>query len=145
MTTLQDESLTASRLRLAVTRLHRRLRQQTAEGLTPSQLSALATIGRLGEPTLGELATQESVQPPSMTRIVGALEELGYVVRTSDAGDRRVARVALTPSGGDVLARTRSLKDALLAARLHQLTPEELTILDAALPVLERLALREDG
>ncbi len=58
------EAELASRLRLAVTRLHRRLRQQSAAGLTQSQASALASIDRLGSPTLGALATRESVQPP---------------------------------------------------------------------------------
>ena len=62
----------ASRLRMAVTRLHRRLRQQSAGGLTPSQASALASVAQLGSPTLGLLAARESVQPPSMTRIVVA-------------------------------------------------------------------------
>ena len=93
----------ASRLRLAVTRLHRRLRQQAAGGLTQSQASALASIGQLGSPTLGELAARESVQPPSMTRIVAALEQMGLVTRVIDAADRRVARVTLTDQGREVL------------------------------------------
>src|ERR1700688_1085306 len=85
----------ASRLRLAVTRLHRRLRQHSAGGLTQSQASALASIGQLESPTLGALATRESVQPPSMTRVVAALEGLGHVARVVDPDDRRVARVTL--------------------------------------------------
>ena len=94
-----SEAEMASRLRLAVTRLHRRLRQQTAGGLTQSQASALASIAKLGSPTLGALAASESVQPPSMTRVVGALEELGYVSRVIDPTDRRVARVTIRPRG----------------------------------------------
>ncbi len=144
MITPQEASLTAARLRLAVTRLARQLRQQTAEGLTPSQQSALASIHRLGAPTLGALAAQESVQPPSMTRIVGALEALGYVVRVADEGDRRVARVTLSEAGEAVLGRTRSVKEALLAVRLHELTADEAQRLEAALPVLERLVGGEE-
>src|SRR5580693_1346240 len=90
------ETELASRLRLAVTRLHRRLRQHSAGGLTQSQASALASIGQLESPTLGALATRESVQPPSMTRVVAALEALGHVARVVDPDDRRVARVTLT-------------------------------------------------
>ena len=88
-----DEAALAARLRLAVTRLHRSLRQQADAGLTPSQASALAGVERLGSPTLGTLAAREAVQPPSMTRIVGALEDLGHVTRVADPSDRRVARI----------------------------------------------------
>jgi DNA-binding MarR family transcriptional regulator len=135
----------ASRLRLAVTRLHRRLRQQTTGGLTQSQASALASIAKLGSPTLGALASCESVQPPSMTRIVGALEEMGYVSRVIDATDRRVARVTVSPTGKHVLERNRSAKNAFLAQQLHRMSPEERRSL-ADLPVLlERLIALDDS
>jgi len=139
-----SESELASRLRLAVTRLHRKLRQQTAEGLTPSQASALSSIERLGSPTLGALAARESVQPPSMTRIVGALEALGYVSRVVDPGDRRVARVTATTEGHRVLRRGRSLKNAFLADRLHRLPAEEREALGALTALLEHL-VEPDG
>jgi DNA-binding MarR family transcriptional regulator len=129
----------ASRLRLAVTRLHRRLRQQSAGGLTQSQASALASIGQLESPTLGALAARESVQPPSMTRIVAALEDLGHVARVVDPADRRVARVTLTESGRDVLQRSRSLKNAFLAQQLHRLRPDERQALGNLTVLLERL------
>ena len=134
----------ASRLRLAVTRLHRRLRQQSAGGLTQSQASALASIGQLGSPTLGSLASRESVQPPSLTRIVAALEEMGYVTRVVDPADRRVARVTLTPSGHEVLERSRSLKNAFLAEQLHRLAPEERDGLGRLTGLLERLLVEEE-
>ena len=139
-----SESELASRLRLAVTRLHRRLRQQTAGGLTPSQASALASIERLGSPTLGALASRESVQPPSMTRIVGALEAQGYVTRVVDPDDRRVARVAATTEGQCVLQRGRTLKNAFLADQLHRLPDEDREALGALTALLERLVERED-
>src|SRR2546423_13827260 len=87
----------AARLRLAVTRLARRLRQETqnADGdVPPSGLSALSSIERLGPLTLGELSAVERVQPPTMTKVVAGLESLGLVSRTVDPADRRVARVA---------------------------------------------------
>ncbi len=134
----------AARLRLAITRLHRRLRQHSAGGLTQSQASALASIDQLGSPTLGELAARESVRPPSMTRVVGVLEEIGYVSRRSDPEDGRVARVALTPKGESVLRRSRSRKTAYLAAQLHRMAPEDRRELADLTVILERLASLEE-
>lgn len=134
-----DEAALAARLRLAVTRLHRSLRQQADGGLTPSQASALAGVERLGSPTLGELAARESVQPPSMTRIVGALEDLGHVTRVVDPSDRRVARITLTRSGEAVLRHIRSLKNAFLAERVAALDPADRAALVDLTALLERL------
>lgn len=138
------ETELAARLRVAVTRLHRRLRQHSAAGLTQSQASALTTIGQLGSPTLGEVAARESVRPPSMTRIVGTLEEFGYVARTADPEDRRVARVTLTSKGDAVLRRSRSRKTAYLAAQLHRLPPEDRLALADLTGLLERLVALEE-
>ena len=131
---------------MAVTRLHRRLRQHNVGGLTPSQTSALASINRLGAPTLGELALTESVQPPSMTRIVGNLEAAGFVKRVVvDEADRRVARVTLLASGRKVLQQNRSLKNAFLARQLRQLDEGEQVALAELTVLLERLLeLAED-
>ena len=133
------EAELAARLRMAVTRLHRRLRQQAAGGLTPSQASALVGVEHLGSPTLGALAARESVQPPSMTKVVGALEELGYVTRVTDPADRRVARLTITPAGTETLRTIRSLKTAFLADRVHRLDPADRTALAALTDLLERL------
>ncbi len=129
----------AARLRLAVMRLSRRLRQQVAGGVTSSQVSALATVERLGSPTLGELAASEKVRPPSMTRIVVGLEAAGLVSRQVDVEDRRVARVMLTAEGRRVLQRSRSLRTAFLARRLRRLSPPERDALGELVRLLERL------
>jgi len=134
----------ASRLRLAVTRLHRLLRQQAPGVLTPSQASALASIGLLGSPTLGAVAARESVQPPTMTRIVGALEELEYVTRVIDQTDRRVVRVTLTPRGAQVLRQSRSLKNAFLVGQLDRLDSTERSDLPDLIALLERLVERDE-
>ena len=89
----------AGRLRAAVNRLQRRLRQESLGGLSPAQASALGSVNRQGSPTLGELAAIEQVQPPTMTRIVASLAEAGMVTRVVDATDRRSARVRITPAG----------------------------------------------
>jgi DNA-binding MarR family transcriptional regulator len=135
----------ASQLRLTIARLSRRIRQETIGGetLTASGMAALATIERLGPITLGELAGVEQVQPPSMTRIVARIEELGYATRVVDAGDRRVARLETTDLGRKVLARSRTRKDAFLAKRVARLTDEERAVVAAALPLLARL--QDDG
>src|SRR5205814_9703917 len=111
----------AARLRLAVTRLSRRLRHQGETGISASQLSALATVDRSGPMTLGDLAAAEQVQPPSMTRIVSRLEEGRLGDRQACEQDRRVARVRETTGGRQLLEHSRTRKDAALARMLQTL------------------------
>jgi len=138
-----DRARLAGRLRLAVTRLSRRLRQQGESGLSPSAFSALATISRHGPLSLGELAAHEGVKPPSITATVAALEGQELVTRAADQADRRVSRVAVTPRGRLRLMRSRTRKTAYLAARLAGLDDRQLVVLDEAAGILERL-LEED-
>jgi DNA-binding MarR family transcriptional regulator len=137
--TAPDTVEVASRLRLGVTRLARRLRQEAEPGLTPSLLSALAAVERAGRLTVGELCAAEQVQPPTMTRFVAALVEAGLVDRAQDPGDRRVAWLSVTPEGAKLLTRIRRRKEAYLVRRLRRLEPSELEILERAAPILERL------
>jgi DNA-binding MarR family transcriptional regulator len=140
VTIMQTTTSLPSQIRLAVMRLARRLRQQSVGDITQSQFSALATVERAGPLSLGDLADIERVAPPSMTRIAAHLEERGLLARTTDASDRRVARVEVTAAGRDLLMDTRTRRDAYLASRLRALSPEERDILARALPLLERLA-----
>lgn len=134
-----DAAVLASRLRLAVTRLARRLRQEAEAGVTPSQLVALATIEHAGSITIGDLCQAEQVQPPTMTKIVGALVEAGLVAREPDPRDRRIAWLRLTPAGARLLERSRRRKDQYLVRRLRGLAPEELATLERAAEILDRL------
>ena len=136
--TASDAEL-ASRLRLAVTRLARRLRTQLPGELSPSQLATLSTVERQGPLTLGELSKAERVKPPTMTKIVSCLEEQGLVTRTVDHSDRRVARVEATAAGLRFLDRSRRQKDAYLAERLRTLDADDRASLERAIDVLERL------
>jgi DNA-binding MarR family transcriptional regulator len=129
----------ADRLRVAVMRLHRRLRQQSVEGLSPAQVSLLGSLQRLGFPTLGELASEEQVQPPTMTRLVAGLEASGLVERLPDPDDGRVSRVRLSTDGAETLRRIRSIKTAFLTRRLASLSPDERAVLDSASSILRRL------
>lgn len=134
----------ASRLRLAVARLHRTLRQHADAGLSPSQLSALVAIERHGSMTLGELAVHEGVAPPTITGVVARLEADGNVEREPDPSDRRVVRVVASAQGKELVVRARERKDAWLTTRVAELSPEELDRLAAALDVIESLSGRVD-
>lgn len=134
-----DTTELASRLRLSVTRLARKLRQEAEPGITPSLLIALSSIDRAGALTIGELCAAEQVQPPTMTRIVAALVEAGLVVREPDPGDRRVAWVRATADGAKLLQRSRRRKDEYLAKQIRDLEPGELAVLDEAATILDRI------
>jgi DNA-binding MarR family transcriptional regulator len=126
---------------MSVMRLGRRLRQQRPDDrLTPSQIAALATLDRNGAMSLGELASREHVQPPSMTRITGALEDLGLVTRTAHPTDKRQVLFEVTPEGARLLNEDRKRRDAWLCQRLKDFTPEEIATLREAAPLLDRLA-----
>jgi DNA-binding MarR family transcriptional regulator len=129
----------ASRLRLSINRLNRRLRQESLEGLSPAQSSALGAVNRLDSPTLGELAAGEQVQPPTMTKIVAFLADAGMVTRVTDPSDRRSARVHITPVGKRTLERIRTRKNAFLIQRLTALGPDELAGADDLVALLEHL------
>src|SRR5918992_1400310 len=118
MKTAQIDVRLAPRRRLAVMRLARRLRQQAEHDVTPSGLSALSTIERLGPLTLGRLAELERVRPPTVTKIVGRLEDEGLVVRTIDERDHRVTSIKLSRRGKGLVQNARRRKDALLADKL---------------------------
>ena len=133
----------ASSLRISVARLSRRLRSERdpdAELLPVGQLSVLGSLFRNGPSTVGQLAVVERVQPPSMTRTVNCLAEGGYVERRAHETDRRQVVVALSPKGEETLAADRKKRDAWLAQRLRELTPEERSLLRQAAPIIERLA-----
>lgn len=136
---LESEAELAARLRLAVLRLARRLRGQTEGDVSASQLSALSSLGRCGPLTLGELSAVERVKPPTMTRIIASLEEMGMVTRTVDPADRRVTRVDLTDLARRFLDSSRHRKDAYLASRLHALSAEDHAALERAAGILEKL------
>jgi DNA-binding MarR family transcriptional regulator len=133
----------AARLRLSATRLARRLRQQADTGLSPSLLSALATIERHGPLTLSSLADRERVAAPTITRVVGRLVGDGLVIRQPDPVDRRSTKVMVNEAGSRLLDSSRQRKTAWLHGRLEQLDPDDLARLTDALDVLESLTAGE--
>lgn len=122
-------------------RLARRLRAQRRDvGLTLSQLSVLALLGRSGPMTLGELAAAEQVRPPSMTRTVAGLVALDLVDRRVSERDGRQFVVSLTDVGAELLAADRARREAWLATRLEGLAAADRELLAAATALLGRLA-----
>jgi DNA-binding MarR family transcriptional regulator len=143
----QNNSLTdsAARLRMAIVRTARRLRQEAASeagGLTPTSTAALATIDRFGPLTPSELAEIERVKRPTVTRTLGCLEREGLVERTADPADGRSSLVSVNAAGRERLRRLRGRKNAYLARRMRGLSADEVETLERAAEILERM--RED-
>ena len=137
---------TADRLHSAAIHLLRRLRKQDdASGLTAPRLSALSVVVFGGPLTLGALAAAEQVRPPTMTRIVAALEAAGLVAREPSPQDRRVVRVRATAAGKRLLAAGRARRTESLARQLAALPPADLDTLARAAEILDRLARAPDG
>jgi DNA-binding MarR family transcriptional regulator len=136
------ESLTAeqvaTRLHSAAIQLLRKLRREDdAIGLTAPRLSVLSVVVFAGPRTLGELAVAEQVKPPTMTRLVAALEKQRLVRRVPDPVDGRVTRIAPTEKGRALLLRGRGRRVTALARDLQSLNQAELRTLEEAVALIE--------
>ncbi len=129
----------AARLRLAVGRLHRRIRIDGQKSVPPLQLSVLVSVEQHGPLRLSELARVEGVSAPTMSRVLAALDDRGLVSRTADPADARCARITLSEAGQRALDEVRSRRTALLARRLDRLNEAQRAALVAALPAMEML------
>jgi DNA-binding MarR family transcriptional regulator len=134
-------------MRISVSRLARRLKVEQRLGVAGSdpvlsdiQLAALSALERHQAMTPGELAEYEKVQPPSMTRVIAVLEERSLVQRTAHPTDRRQVILTVTAEGRALVHRVRRRKEAWLAQRLDELSDEEVEVLRAATPILEKLS-----
>jgi DNA-binding MarR family transcriptional regulator len=127
----------APRLRLAITRMARRLRQEAGTDLSPSQAAALATIERHGPLSPSELAERERIKRPTATRVVGHLEKAGLIARVRDPEDGRSSILSVTGEGRSLLRGLRERKTAYLARRLGELDPEDRRALERAAELLE--------
>lgn len=133
-----------ARLRLAVVRLARQIRQNARSGVTPSQLSALSTLDRHGPMRLAELADHEGIARSTITRLVRQLDDSGLITRETHPHDGRCTIATLSPAGRTLLNDARGRAQVFLAERiagLPDLTGERIT--DVA-DVLERVAGRPD-
>jgi DNA-binding MarR family transcriptional regulator len=141
--TRDDAERIADRLHSAAIHLLRRLRREdAATGLSAPRLSALSVIVFGGPLTLGELAAAEQVRPPTMTRLVSALENDGLVTRETDATDGRLTRIRPTPKGRALLFRGRARRVAALTAEVRALAPAERDALARAADILDGVITR---
>jgi len=135
----------ASELRLAVMRMRRRLaaERHPDNELSINQMGVLAILNRRGALTVGELAAAEKVQPPSMTRTVNCLVETGDVAKRPHESDGRQIVVEISEQGRARVAADRVRRDAWLARRLDELSPEDREVLHRAAALLESLAQKD--
>ncbi len=124
----------------SVARLNRRLRQERQTDLTPTQLSVLGSILKLGPSTPSAIAAHERVQPPSITRTLTCLVDEGLATREPHPDDGRQVLISVSDKGDAVLAEERVRRDEWLAQRLAELTTAERKTLREATALLERLA-----
>jgi DNA-binding MarR family transcriptional regulator len=128
------------KLRMTLGRLGRVLRQQNDDGLSYALISLLFNISRTQPVTAGDLASSEGVTPPSVTRSLNRLLQLGLVTRRQDPTDRRASLITLTQAGVAERENVLRRREVWLAAQLARLSPEDLDHLLTALPALERLS-----
>jgi DNA-binding MarR family transcriptional regulator len=136
-----NEEDAVPRLRLAITRLARRLRQHATadESITPSRFSALITIHQRGPVRLSDVADAERIGKSTVTRLVAKLEDDGLVSRVQDPRDGRSALVVTTQLGEELLDSTNQRANEYLRARLARLDFRDVATIVAALPAIERL------
>ena len=135
--TEQEHEELPARLRLAVVRTARRLRQEAGGELGPATSAALATIERQGPLSPSELAEREGFKRPTATRILVKLEKAGLVTRIRDPEDGRASILSATPEGRALLRRIRARKTAYLAKQLQDLEPDDLHALERSVELLE--------
>jgi len=136
----------ADKLHSAAIHLLRTLRRvDDATGLTAPRLSVLSVLVFVGPRTLGQLAQAEQVKPPTMTRLVDALEKDGYVRRTTDKVDARVTIISATKSGEALMWRGRARRVESLAARLSSLSAAQMQELDDAATLIEKISTDDPG
>ncbi|HHU09638.1 MAG TPA: MarR family transcriptional regulator [Intrasporangiaceae bacterium] len=126
-------------LRVACQRIARRARFESTAELAPHQVAVLGRIS-CGPATAGDLAEWEKVSAPTMSRTIAGLVDAGWLTRAEDPDDGRRFILTITDAGRRVLAETRKARDAWMAERLDTLTAAEIERLEAALPLLERIA-----
>ncbi|WP_223198775.1 MarR family winged helix-turn-helix transcriptional regulator [Solihabitans fulvus] len=142
-TTAGEVEDATARLYLAIGRLSRLLRRTGSPGLGPGAVSALATLARCGPMRLGDLAAKEGVAPPTLSRIVAALVEAGYVQRDPDPQDGRAWLASPTPEGERMASGVRSARVHELQRRIERLDPGHFASLVTALEALEEIVTED--
>jgi DNA-binding MarR family transcriptional regulator len=129
----------ATDLRLACLRIARRNRFESVVDVAPHQMAVLSRVA-CGPATAGDLAEWERVSAPTMSRTIAGLVEAGWIERSGDPDDGRRVILTMTSAGRERLEETRRARDEWMTTRLEDLSEEDIAALEAALPVLERIA-----
>ncbi len=130
----------ADRIHSAAIHLLRKLRREdAASGLNAPRLSALSVAVFAGPLTLGELAAAEQVRPPTMTRIVDALQAQGLIARGKSASDGRIVRIAATPAGRKLLLAGRRRRVGALSRQVAALSAKQRAVLSNGIEVLKKV------
>jgi DNA-binding MarR family transcriptional regulator len=136
----KDSQIVADEIHSAAIHLLRKLRREDSRsGLNSPRLSALSVVVFAGPVTLGDLAAAEEVRPPTMTRIVDALAELGLVTKSKNAKDGRSTHITATPAGKKLLMKGRERRVRALARQIAQLKAEQRAALQVAATVLKQV------
>lgn len=135
-----DTRTLASDLSLAVVRLTRHLRgRRTDSQVSLTQLSALASLSADGPMTPGALAAKERVQPPSMTRVIASLADLGLVVRTPHPTDGRQIIVSLSDPGQALVTDETSAREKWMNERLAALDESQIAVLRESVEIISSM------
>jgi DNA-binding MarR family transcriptional regulator len=135
----QPEAVAEQLHSLAIHLLRKLRREDESSGLNAPRLSALSVIVFGGPVTLGDLAAAEQVRPPTMTRIVNALEDLGLVTKTRKAEDARSSHIAATADGRRLLMEGRERRVRALARQISFLRPADQAKLLEASAILKEV------
>jgi DNA-binding MarR family transcriptional regulator len=112
--------------------------QDAATGIGPARLSALSVIVFGGPVSLNDLARAEQVRPPTMSRIVDALEAEGLARRRTNQQDRRAVLIQATEKGAQILKQGRQRRVKLLAAHLGRLSATERKDIARAMEAIQK-------
>ncbi|MGA2849396.1 MAG: MarR family transcriptional regulator [Terracidiphilus sp.] len=136
----EETQVVADEIHSAAIHLLRKLRREDSQsGLNSPRLSALSVVVFAGPVTLGDLAAAEQVRPPTMTRIVDALAELGLVTKSRNAKDGRSTHITATPAGKSLLMRGRDRRVRALATQIAELKAEQRATLQDAVKILKQV------
>ena len=128
-------------LRIAIGQAARRIRaERGGAGLADPQYTVLLWLNKRGPLTPGQLADLERIQPPSMTRTVNCLADLGLVAKAPHPTDGRQVVVTLTDAGEAEVEETRRRRNVWLAGQLEAMAPDERRVLADATELLRRIA-----
>jgi len=136
----EETQVVADEIHSAAIHLLRKLRREDSQsGLNSPRLSALSVVVFAGPVTLGDLAAAEQVRPPTMTRIVDALAELGLVTKSRNTKDGRSTYITATPAGRSLLMRGRDRRVRALATQIAELKAEQRATLQHATKILKQV------